>query len=64
MYVEISTPAGTRILVNLDATFCFEELLDKGRSTVNAVSITGIGVPISGMTYDEVTEQVKAALEG
>lgn len=60
MWFELTTPAKTRILVNLDATFCFEEQADK---SVNAVSITGIGVPIAGMSYDAVTAQVIEALE-
>lgn len=59
MWVEMTTPNKTRMLINLDATFCFEEQAD---GSVNAVSIVGIGVPVAGMSYDAVAAEIQEAL--
>jgi hypothetical protein len=59
MWVEVIKPDKTRMLINLETTFCFNEQPGGG---VDAVSITGVGVAIGG-TYEQVTAEVKEQLD-
>jgi len=56
MWVELEKPDGKRLLLNLDLTFCFDELPD---GTAQAVSIQGIGAPC-GVTYAVVRADIMA----
>lgn len=54
MWVELTTEENTRLLVNLDTTFCFQE---NPAGTTSAVSITGIAVPVA-MPYEKVRTDI------
>ncbi len=55
MWVEMKKPDGTRLLLNLDLTFCFDEQPD---GTAQAVSINGVGAP-TGATMDAVITEMQ-----
>lgn len=59
MWVELVTQeknesGGGRLLINLDTAFCFQENPD---GTTNAVSITGVAVPVA-VPYETVKTDI------
>jgi hypothetical protein len=60
MWVELKKPDGTRLLLNLDLTFCFNELAG---GMAEAVSINGIGAP-TGVSFDAVVADIMEAESG
>lgn len=58
MWVELVMDDKSRLLVNLDTTFAFQENAD---GTTNAVSITGVAVPVP-LSYDTVKADIESEL--
>ena len=54
MWVELVMQDKTRLLVNLDTTFCFQENAD---GTTTAVSVTGAGVPVA-LPYETIKTDI------
>lgn len=59
MWVELPKPDGTRLFLNLDLTFVFDEQPDK---SVLAYSINGTPAP-TGCTMEEIQSNIMAAEE-
>lgn len=57
MWVELVMADKSRLFVNLDTTFAFQE---NPNGTTNAVSITGVAVPVP-LPYDVVKADIQEA---
>ena len=54
MWVELVMQDRSRLFVNLDTTFAFQE---NANGTTNAVSVTGVAVPVP-IPYDQVKADI------